>query len=179
MIKIGFSGSHCTGKTTLARRLHRDTIGSYFVSEIARKHISGNLKSCLTQKKILADQIREEVYASMQADTVITDRTVIDNLAYLDDACSFTPRKRALEIMQKWISTYTVIFFCPIENIPLTDDGFRRTDTTERNRIEMAIKWYIRQHKHIGRFVGLSGSEDERYETVIQTLHSYLVDGDW
>ncbi len=175
--KIGFCGSHSTGKTTLAKMLHRDTIGSYFVSEIARRHIPGNLKNCETQQKILTDQIKEEVYASIQADIVITDRTVIDNLAYLDNTCPFTARKRAFEIMQNWINTYTVIFFCPIENIPLKDDGFRRTDTTERERIERAIKWYIRvlQQKHIGRFVCLSGSEEKRYETVRRTLYT----GDW
>ncbi|MHC1571883.1 MAG: AAA family ATPase [Methanosarcinales archaeon] len=173
-IKIGFCGSHATGKTTLARRLHEDIPNSYFVSEVARNYAPEDLKECKTQQKILADQIREEVYASMQADVVITDRTVVDNAAYLSNVCGLKSGYKVLAFLHQWIDAYDVIFFCPIEDIPLTDDGFRLTNNTERDLIELIIKRYIeilqRRHKHSVRFWCLSGDEGERYEKVREVV---------
>ena len=185
--KIGFCGSHSTGKTTLARRLYEDIPDSYLVSEVAREYAPEDLKNCETQKNILIDQMRQETFASIRSftgtrsDVVITDRTVVDNAAYLSNVCGLKKGYKVLALLYKWIDTYDVIFFCPIENIPLTDDGFRRTNNTERDLIELIIKKYIGilQRRHIGRFVCLSGDEGERYETVIQTLTRYPVDGDW
>jgi len=181
MIKIGFCGSHSTGKTTLARRLHEDIPNSYLVSEVARNYAPEDLKNCETQKKILADQIREEVYASMQVDVVITDRTVIDNAAYLVSVCGLNQEYELLPLLHNWTGTYDVIFFCPIENIPIVSDGFRFTDNSGRVLTELRIKKYIGilQRKHKGIFVCLSGNENARYETVKQTLTRYPVDGDW
>jgi len=172
MIKIGFCGSHSAGKTTLARRLHKDMPDSYLVSEVARKYAPEDLKECKTQQKILADQIREEVYASMQADVVITDRTVIDNAAYLVSVCGLNQEYELLPLLHNWTGTYDVIFFCPIENIPIVSDGFRFTDNLGRVLTELRIKKYIGilQRKHKGLFVCLSGDEDERYEKVKEVV---------
>ncbi|RLG25312.1 hypothetical protein DRN85_06100 [Methanosarcinales archaeon] len=170
--KIGFCGSHCTGKTTLARRLHEDMPDSYLVSGVARKYTPEDLKNSETQQKILIDQMKQEVFAKIRSDVVITDRTVVDNAAYLSNVCGLKSGYKVLALLHQWIDTYDVIFFCPIQNIPLIDDGFRHTDITERNLIERRIKRYISilQQKHIGWVVWLSGSEDERYEKVREVV---------
>ena len=172
MTKIGFCGSHSVGKTTLARRLHEDIPNSYLVSEVARNYTPEDLKNCETQQKILIDQMRQETFAGIRSDVVITDRTVVDNAAYLSNVCGLKKGYKVLALLHQWISTYDVIFFCPIENIPLTDDGFRRTNNTERDLIELIIKRYIEilQKRHIGSFVCLSGDENVRYEKVREVV---------
>ncbi len=179
--KIGFCGSHCTGKTTLAKRLRKDISNSYLISELVRNYTPEDLKKCEIQQELLKDQMGHELFASTRSDVVITDRTVVDNAAYLSNVCGLKSGYKVLALLHQWIDTYDVIFFCPIENIPLTDDGFRRTNNTERDLIELIIKKYIEilQKRHIGSFVCLSGDENARYETVKQTLTRYPVDGDW
>jgi len=172
--KIGFCGSHCTGKTTLAKRLRKDISNSYLISELVRNYTPEDLKKCEIQQELLKDQMRHELFASTRSDVVITDRTVVDNAACLSNVCGLKKGFKALALLHQWIDTYDVIFFCPIEDIPLTDDGFRRTNNTERDLIELIIKKYIeilqRRHKHSVRFWCLSGNEDERYEKVREVV---------
>ncbi len=172
--KIGFCGSHSVGKTTLAKRLHEDIPDSYLVSEVARNYTPEDLKNCETQQKILLDQMRQETFAGIRSDVVITDRTVVDNAAYLSNVCGLKKGFKALALLHQWIDTYDVIFFCPNENIPLENDGFRRTNNTERDLIELIIKRYIeilqRRHKHSVRFWCLSGDENARYEKVREVV---------
>ncbi len=173
MIKIGFCGSHCTGKTTLAERLHKDIPESILVKEVARNYERDDLKRCRTQKKVLADQVRAEVYASIDSNVVITDRTMIDNIAYIMVICGLNYHYKLYEIMRDWIPTYDVIFFCPVEDIPLEDDGFRFTNNVVRDTIQLFIEDMIERYKYLVRFVKLSGDEEKRYMMVRMALAQY------
>ena len=173
MVKIGFTGTHCTGKTTLVNRLHKDIPKSAVVKEVARNYDRDILRKCEYQKDILADQIRSEVYASIENEIVITDRTIIDNIAYMMYFCGLEYHYMVYDILKDWIRTYDVIFFCPIEDIPLEDDGFRFTDNTERDIIQLFIEDMVERYRFLVRFVKLNGDEEKRYMMVRMALAQY------
>jgi len=83
MKKIGFVGTHSTGKTTLATRI-TSVSEAVLVSEVARKFDKHLLRNCDTQIEIFLTQLSEELkLEESDAKLIVCDRTLIDNLAYL------------------------------------------------------------------------------------------------
>ena len=84
--KIGITGVHASGKSTLARKLIERSKQSgktvYFVTEVAR-NCPYPLGTVETQEYIWHNQMTQEKFAMQQdVDTIICDRTVMDNLCY-------------------------------------------------------------------------------------------------
>jgi hypothetical protein len=96
--KIGVVGTHSTGKTTFVRRL-KDFLDEkgfnvYIIEELARKSRKDSLKRFTIQKIIIEEQIKKERAMKRRLErldeknsgryVMITDRTTIDNFAYLE-----------------------------------------------------------------------------------------------
>jgi nicotinamide riboside kinase len=75
--KIGICGTHCCGKTTLVRVLN-ELLGYPLITEVADRFPRETRGNLVTQMSIMGAQITEE----MKNPFFISDRTVIDNLAY-------------------------------------------------------------------------------------------------
>jgi nicotinamide riboside kinase len=78
--RIGISGSHCSGKSTLVDALAaRKEFEEYpLIKEVAAQFPRGRRQLLTTQFDIMTAQIKEE----MKYKFFISDRTVIDNIAY-------------------------------------------------------------------------------------------------
>lgn len=86
MISIAFTGTHATGKTTMVENLaeHHRSLGNtvHITEEVARK-CKFTLGTVHAQRNIwyMQQQAEREAFAS-DADVLIFDRTVMDNLCY-------------------------------------------------------------------------------------------------
>ena len=84
MVKIGLSGAHCSGKTTLSRAVVMalsQTLNTdvYVIHDLAST-VVGDKRNMMTQFEIMNTQVVNENKHSKH--NLVTDRTVLDNLAY-------------------------------------------------------------------------------------------------
>ncbi len=124
-MKLAFIGSHGVGKTTLcfdlAARLKRLDAAVDLVKEVARAcPLPINRDTTVeAQAWILHTQIAEELAAASRYDTVICDRSVLDNYAYLVHHAGRTPEYDAL--VARWVKSYDGLFKVPILHPPAWD----------------------------------------------------------
>lgn len=141
-MKIGFIGSHGVGKTTLcfdvAARLKRLDLGVELVKEVARACPLpiNRATTAEAQAWILHTQIAEEIVAASRYDIVVSDRTVLDNYAYMVHKIGQHDAYDAL--VRTWMSTYDSLFRVPIVDAPRFD-GIRDTSSTFQRDIDELI----------------------------------------
>ena len=108
---IAITGTHCTGKTTLANELERRSLQSgktvYVVKEVAR-NCPYELGTIDAQDYIFHNQMEQERYALKQdADTVILDHMILCNLCYyyavIEDCIG---DKDSIRIWHRWNILY-------------------------------------------------------------------------
>ena len=142
IMKIAFIGAHGVGKTTLcyeaAVLLKKRDRNVELVKEVARScPLPINRDTTLTaQAWILHTQIAEEIRAAELDATVLCDRSVLDNYAYLE--CAAGPRPEFAPLVRSWIATYDHLFKVPITTDPAFD-GIRDLDVSFQRRIDALV----------------------------------------
>ncbi len=138
-MKIAFIGTHGVGKTTLcfelAACLKRLDVGVDVVKEVARKcPLPINRETtCDAQEWILHTQVAQEIATSHAYETIVCDRAVLDNYAYMVHAVG---RRPALEaFIATWMRTYTLLVHVPVITAP-SFDGTRDTSVVFQHRID-------------------------------------------
>ena len=151
-IKVGITGTHGTGKTSLAHSLvgHLKELGfnagyiREFVRDCPLPVGTEKENSAAAQTWILFRQLIEELEAVHKYDILICDRTVIDNYAYFlwnlraGRPASEELQKIAANMLDSWAHTYDFIIKLPI-TVPLSADGFRSTDLQWQREIDSII----------------------------------------
>jgi hypothetical protein len=138
-MKIAFIGTHGVGKTTLcfelAACLKRLDVAVDVVKEVARNcPLPINRETtCAAQEWILHTQVAKEIATGHGYETIVCDRAVLDNYAYMVHAVG---RRPALEtFIASWMRTYTMLVHVPVITAP-TFDGTRDTSIVFQRRID-------------------------------------------
>ena len=174
-MKIGFCGTMSVGKTTLVNALAKlpefkdykfRTERSKYLMEMG---IPLNTDSTVKgQAVFLAERASE-----LMQDNIITDRTIIDVMAFAkcsksmyyfeaDDFCSF-----ASHILEE----YDYIFYVSPEGVEIENNGVRETDAEYRKLIDQNIQLLITKYRHkIKNLVEIEGSTEERIKIVKQAV---------
>lgn len=139
--KIGITGSHGTGKTTLAKKFSEE-FNLPLISEVARKYDIPNTNIeayCKIQKRLLFNQIEKEA----EYQSFVSDRTTIDNLAYWITLCSANALESDNRIYisetRQHIITYDKIYYVPIR-FEIKDDNFRFVSKSFQQTIDDVIR---------------------------------------
>jgi len=158
-VKIALSGTHCSGKTTLAKTLEKKLAkNNYKVScglEVVRDcpFPVNEQGSGQAQIWIMLTQILTELQLE-SAEVVILDRCVFDHLAY---AKWLYERKRLSQnelaflksIAESWSKTHPYNVIATLDPLPLTSDGFRSVNTRYQKQIQVILsKIYVNFAKH-------------------------------
>jgi thymidylate kinase len=147
-IKIGFCGTHGSGKTTallsLASYLKKLHIDVDVISEVARRcpYPINEDADLRTQIYIFAKMLENEVMPNSQI--LLCDRTLLDVFVYtyrVDKEIA----KSLLPFIMKWVQSYDIIFFLSPKDYDI-NDGLRSTNKDFRNEIQQIFKELITSH---------------------------------
>jgi len=172
-LKIGFTGTHGTGKTTaafiLASQLKKKGYDVQVLSNTARSaplHLPINEEATKeSQLWIFSKMLKQELESKSQI--VICDRTLLDVLAYTKNACS-TTAEQLETFVRRYMTTYDVIFYMYPRESYLKDDGRRSINLSFQKKIEEIIDQYITS-MHIP---ALDKTEEEQEEKILSLLGS-------
>jgi len=176
-MKIGFTGTQSCGKTTLVKKLAKlpefknyqfRTERSKYLMELG---IPLNTDSTVKGQTIfLAERASE-----LMQENIITDRTVIDVMAFArcsesmyffeaDDFCNFA---------SYMLKDYDYIFYVSPEGVEIENNGVRETNEAYRQIIDDEIKVLLDKYNHkIKNLHYIKGSTKERIKAVKEVIFS-------
>lgn len=180
---VSFTGAQSTGKTTLLNHLVERNPDVTFVEEVTRRvkrlydvpinEDGGDV----TQFLIMADHV-QNLFSKDKSELTIFDRCAVDGVVYtrwlqLEGMVSAEVYTACCKIYESIIDKYDVIFYTDPADVELVDDGERSANKKFRDDI---IKLFNDRLKQLDNVVVLSGTVEERLETVKKTVESFGLD---
>ena len=175
-MKIGLVGTVSVGKTTLVNALkelpqfkdyHFATERSKYLRDLG---IPLNTDSTLKgQTMFLAERVSE-----LMQDSLITDRTIIDVMAFTNASKSIRNADKTSfeEYARNFINEYDYIFYVTPLGVEIEDNGVRETNAEYRDLIDFTIKNLIKNYSHrINNLHKISGSTDERIKQILEVIN--------
>ena len=175
-MKIGLCGTMSVGKTTLVNALKElDYFKDYTTRTERSKELMAMGIPLNTDSTFLGQTVfMAERASELLIDNIITDRTIIDVMAFASASKSMDwPDKEAFnEYARRLINEYDYIFYVSPEGVDIEDNGIRETDADYRNEIDIRIQVILSQNKHrIKRYGELKGSTEERIHQLVNYIN--------
>jgi GTPase SAR1 family protein len=176
-MKIGFCGTMSVGKTTLVNSLRELSEFKDYETRTERSKYLSDLGIPLNTDSTLKGQtiFLAERCSELLQDSIITDRTVIDVMAFtaLAKSINYKDKQDFINLAADLISEYDHIFYVDPAGVEIEDNGVREIDSAYRDEINYMINFYITKYNpRIKNLVRLHGSNEERIEMVKNTLFS-------
>ena len=174
-MKIGLCGTMSVGKTTLVNALkERPEFKDYMFrtersKELMAQGIPLNTDSTLKgQTVFLAERTSE-----LMVENIITDRTVVDVMAFAraSKSMDYIDKEEFINYAKRFIREYDYIFYVSPVGVEIEDNGIRETNVDYRDLIDFTISNLIDANKH--RFKNLntlSGSTEERIKQMLEVI---------
>jgi len=174
-MKIGFCGTVSVGKTTLVNALKELPEFKDYTFATERSKYLRDLGIPLNTDSTLKGQtiFLAERCSELIQENIITDRTIIDVMAFTMCAESIDPfdKDRFDEYASRFIEEYDWIFYVSPAGVDIEDNNVRTTNAEYRDRIDQMIKYlYSANLNNIKNFGIISGSTEIR----IELIKSYL-----
>ena len=170
-MKIGFCGTMSVGKSTLVNALKElPEFKDYFFATERSKYLRDlgiplNTDSTLKGQTIfLAERCSE-----LMRENVITDRTIIDVMAFAQCAKSIDgiEKIKFTQYASQFVEDYDYIFYVSPIGVQIENNGVRETNANYRDLIDKTIKYIIKDNLHnIKRFGIISGTTEQRIEQI-------------
>ena len=167
------------GKTTLVNALKElPEFKNYKFATERSKYLQSigiplNTDSTLKGQLIFAAERAAEL---MQED-MITDRTIIDVMAFCDlsKSMSKAEKEHLNGVLWQLIREYDIIFHINDLSIPIEDNGVRETNEDYRLDVHNKIDSILRMFGGMaGKVVRISGTTKERVNHIMTVLNSYV-----
>ena len=167
-MKIGFCGTMSVGKTTLVNELAKLPEFKDYTSRTERsKHLMDlgiplNMDSTLKGQLVFAAERASELLC----DKILTDRTVVDVMAFCELSDSMTANEAFYlnSALAHLISDYDHLFYVSPVGVKMEDNGVRETDIKYRDEINKKIL-NILDLRDI-KYTTIQGSTEERIKVV-------------
>jgi nicotinamide riboside kinase len=174
-MKIGFCGTMSVGKTTIVNALKELPEFKDYEFRTERSKYLRDLGIPLNTDSTVKGQFvfLAERASELFHDNIITDRTIIDVMAFTRLAKSI-PHYTADELCQAashLIKEYDYIFYISPKGVEIEDNGVRTIDPEYRKEIDLEIKGLLNKYASTSqRIIKLNGSTEERIQKIKQTL---------
>jgi len=167
-MKIGFCGTMSVGKTTLVNALKElPEFKDYHFRTERSKHLM-NLGIPLNTDSTLKGQLvfASERSAELMQEKIITDRTVIDVMAFADLSESMKDHEKFYlnATLYYLIDEYDILFYVSPEGVEIEDNGVRETNAEYREAVDKKIKEIVGMYRN--DTITISGTVEERIEQV-------------
>tara|TARA_R100000030_G_scaffold82086_1_gene64855 strand:- start:425 stop:946 length:522 start_codon:yes stop_codon:yes gene_type:complete len=171
-MKIGLTGTMSVGKTTLVKALSEIEQFKGYTCTTERSQYLNSLGIPLNHATTIEGQtifLAERVTELMQ-DCLITDRTVIDVMAFTNCAkrVSYIDGDAFADYASRFVRQYDYIFYISPEGMDVEDNGVRETDTTYRAEIDNEIKKLLNKYRPI--YFELKGTTNERINQMMNII---------
>jgi GTPase SAR1 family protein len=172
-MKIGLCGTMSVGKTTLVNALKETEQFKKYNFATERSKYLNDLGIPLNTDSTLKGQtvFLAERCAELMNNNIITDRTVIDVMAFTMNAVSINHQDKEIfeNYAKEFIREYDYIFYISPHGIPVEDNGVRETDEHYRDLIDFTITTLIKRYGYMANKIEkISGSTDERVEQILK-----------
>ena len=175
-MKIGFCGTMSVGKTTLVNALkelpefkdyHFRTERSKYLMEMG---IPLNTDSTFKGQLVFAS----ERAAELMQENIITDRTVIDVMAFSELSTSMEDYEKfhLNAALYHLIKEYDILFYISPEGVEIEDNGIRETNAEYRDAIDKKIKSIVKMFR--GNTITINGTVEERIKQVKNAVAQYV-----
>ena len=166
-MKIGLCGTMSVGKTTLVNALKElKYFEGYNFRTERSKHLMEmgiplNTDSTVKgQAVFLAERASE-----LMLDNIITDRTIIDVMAFAkcSKSMNYLEAQDFCDFASNMLHEYDYIFYVSPEGVEIEDNGIRETDVDYRKMIDETIQLLSTKYRHkIKNLHTLEGSTEDR-----------------
>ena len=175
-MKIGFCGTMSVGKTTLVNALKElSEFKDYHFRTERSKHLM-NLGIPLNTDSTLKGQLvfASERAAELMRKKIITDRTVIDVMAFCDLSTSMVDYEKFYlnATLYYLVDEYDILFYVSPEGVEIEDNGVRETNAEYRKAIDEKIKSIVGMYRRDA--ITISGTVEERIEQVKNAVVQYV-----
>ena len=174
-MKIGLCGTMSVGKTTLVNALKELPEFTNYNFATERSKYLRDLGIPLNTDSTLKGQFifLAERCAELMNENVITDRTVIDVMAFTKAAKSidYYEAEAFCDAAYKLIDEYDYIFYISPKGVEMEDNGVRETDLKYRETIDNIIQLILYRSNHrIKHFAEISGTNEERIAKIKEII---------
>lgn len=174
-MKIGLCGTMSVGKTTLVNALKETPQFRDYTFATERSKYLRDLGIPLNTDSTLKGQtvFLAERCAELMSDNIITDRTVLDVMAFTQNANSIDSldKEAFIEYAKEFVNEYDYIFYISPEGIPIEDNGVRETNEHFRDLIDFTIHTFIQRYGHrCNNLYEIKGSTEDRISQIITYL---------
>ena len=174
-MRIGLCGTMSVGKTTLVNALKQLNQFKDYNFATERSEYLMNLGIPLNTDSTLKGQtvFLAERCAELMRDNIITDRTIIDVLA-------FTQSAKSIDLVEyeyfeqyaiQFLRDYDHIFYISPEGMPIEDNGVRETDEHFRDVIDFSIMTLLKRWGHrIDNVTEIKGTTEQRIKQIEEAI---------
>ena len=167
-MRIGFCGTMSVGKTTLVNALKElPEFKDYHFRTERSKHLM-NLGIPLNTDSTLKGQLvfASERAAELMQEKIITDRTVIDVMAFADLSESMKDHEKFYlnATLFYLIEEYDILFYVSPEGVEIEDNGVRETNAEYRETVDEKIKSIVGMYRNDA--ITIKGTVEERIKQV-------------
>ena len=178
-MKIGLCGTMSVGKTTLVNALKNEPEFKKYTFRTERSKYLNSMGIPLNTDSTLKGQLvfAAERAAELMQENIITDRTIIDVMAFceLSKSMSIAEKRHINGVLWHLIKEYDIIFHIDDLSIPIEDNGVRETDKDYRLAIHKKISSILGMHRLMpGKVITISGTTEERINQIKTSMVSYV-----
>ena len=175
-MKIGLCGTVSVGKTTLVHALKEHIEFKEYEFATERSKYLRDLGIPLNTDSTIKGQMifMAERASELLKENIITDRTIIDVMAFTQKAKSipYYVIDQYEELAANLIPEYDYIFYISPEGVEIEDNLVRETDAKYRMEIDQQIQYYINKYSYKSKrpIITITGSTEERIKKIKQII---------
>jgi nicotinamide riboside kinase len=175
-MKIGFCGTMSVGKTTLVNALKELPEFKDYTFATERSKYLRDLGIPLNTDSTIKGQMvfLAERASELMCEKIVTDRTVIDVMAFTRAAKSIPYMiSDQFEILAlNLVKEYDYVFYVSPEGVEIEDNGVRTIDPEYRMEIDKNIQRLLDKYPHkFKRLHRISGTTEERIQQIKQVIN--------